>query len=321
MARALLTDMTAPIVIGIDLGGTKTEVVALERNALRGAELPPPMFRRRVSTPAGNYTGTVTLLLALAHEAAAACAGRTVAGVGLGTPGARSRATGLLKNSNSTALNGRPLYEDVARGLGFPLAMANDANCFALAEARFGAGGGARVVAGIILGTGMGGGIVIDGRALDGHEGIAGEWGHVALDAAGPLCYCGRRGCLETYLSGPGMAQRFAARHGQTLTAEEIWAASRAPAHPLHTAAAAAADDYLEWFGRGVALILNVLDPDVVVLGGGLSQVERLYTDGPARVAAHLFSDRLATPIRRPALGDAAGVFGAALLAAAPDGI
>ncbi len=313
--------MTAPIVIGIDLGGTKTEVVALERDRLGGTELPAPRFRRRVATPAGDYAGTVALIGALTREAAAACAGQPVAGVGLGTPGARSRVTGLLKNSNSTALNGRPLFADVARGIGLPLVMANDANCFALAEARFGAGRGARVVAGVILGTGMGGGIVVDGRALEGHEGIAGEWGHVALDAAGPPCYCGRRGCLETYLSGPGMARRFAARHGEALAAPEIWAAAEAPAHPLHAAARAAADDYLEWFGRGIAVILNVLDPDVVVLGGGLSQVERLYTDGPARVAAHLFSDRMATPIRPPLLGDAAGVFGAALLATAPEGI
>ena len=313
--------MTTPIVIGIDLGGTKTEVVALERDALAAAALPPPRFRRRAPTPAGDYAGTVALILDLARAAAAACPGQPVLGVGLGTPGARSRATGLLKNSNSTVLNGQPLHEDVARGLAVPLAMANDANCFALAEARFGAGRGAGVVAGVILGTGMGGGIVVGGRALEGHEGIAGEWGHVAFDPVGPPCYCGRRGCLETYLSGPGMARRFAERHGATLTAEEIWARAEEPTHPLHAAAGAATHEYLEWFGRGIALILNVLDPDVVVLGGGLSQVGRLYTDGPARVAAHLFSDRLATPIRRPLLGDAAGVFGAALLVAAPEAI
>jgi fructokinase len=224
-----------------------------------------------------------------------------------------------MKNSNSTALNGRPLFADVAAGLAPPLVMANDANCFALAEARFGAGRGARVVAGIILGTGMGGGIVIDGRAREGPQGIAGEWGHVALDPAGPACYCGRRGCLETFLSGAGMARRFAALSGHALAAAEIWAAAAAPAHPLHRLALAAPDDYLEWFGRGIATILNILDPDLVVLGGGLSQVERLYTEGPARVQAHLFSDELTTPIRRPVLGDAAGVFGAALLVAAPE--
>jgi fructokinase len=310
--------MTAPLRIGIDLGGTKTEVVALQARDLLGSELPPPRFRRRVPTPGNDYEATVALVIGLAHAAAAACSGAPIAAIGLGTPGARSRATGLMKNSNSTALNARPLFADVAAGLPAPLVMANDANCFALAEARFGAGHGARVVAGVILGTGMGGGIVIDGRALEGREGIAGEWGHVALDPRGPTCYCGRRGCLETYLSGPGMARRFTASSGSSLTADQIWEAAATPGHPLHAPAVAATEDYLEWFGRGIATILNVLDPDMVVLGGGLSQVERLYVEGPPRVAAHLFSDRLATPISRPALGDAAGVFGAALLAAAP---
>ena len=171
------------------------------------------------------------------------------------------------------------------------------------------------MVAGVILGTGMGGGIVVDGRVIEGLAGIAGEWGHLAVDPNGPDCYCGRRGCLETFLSGPGMARRFFATSGIEMTATEIWAAAEDPEHPHHAACARACDDYLEWFGRGIASILNVLDPDLVVLGGGLSQVERLYREGPRRVREFVFSDEMATPIVRPALGDAAGVFGAALIA------
>ncbi len=307
--------------VGIDLGGTKTEVVVVRAHDLAGDELPSPIFRKRAATPAGDYRGTVTLVASLAREAMAALPGADVLAIGLGTPGARSRATGCMKNCNSTVLNGMPLYEDVAGELGRPLAMANDANCFALAEARFGAGRGASVVAGIILGTGMGGGIVIDGRVHEGPQGIAGEWGHVVLDPQGPPCYCGRRGCLETFLSGPGMARRFAARSGHELDAIGIWSIAEDAGHPLQRAAAAACNDYLEWFGRGIAAIMNMLDPDSVVVGGGLSRIERLYREGPACVAAHLFSDELTTPILRPALGDAAGVFGAALIAAAPDAV
>jgi predicted NBD/HSP70 family sugar kinase len=303
-------------VIGVDLGGTKTEVVALELEALDRDSAPTPRYRRRAPTPPSDYAGTVALIAELVAAAAAATGGAPILGVGLGTPGATSRRDGRMKNSNSQVLNGRPLYQDVAAAVGLPVTIANDANCFALAEATFGAGRGAEVVAGIILGTGMGGGIVVRGQVHEGPQGIAGEWGHLAIDPRGPACNCGQRGCLETVLSGSGMERRYLAATGQTLPAAAIWAAAEDPADPAHRASAAACEEYLGWFGRGLASILNVLDPDVVVLGGGLSQVARLYREGPARVRAHLFSDELTTPIRPPLLGDAAGVFGAALLAA-----
>jgi predicted NBD/HSP70 family sugar kinase len=310
--------MSASILIGVDLGGTKTEVVAIDAATARGPTPPPARFRRRAPTPPGDYAGTVRVVGELVAAALAACPGGEVAGIGLGTPGSRSRATGRMKNSNSTVLNGRPLLEDVVAAIGFPVIMANDANCFALAEAKWGAGRGRAVVAGVILGTGMGGGIVVDGRVLEGPQRIAGEWGHLSVDPAGPDCYCGHRGCLETYLSGSGMAHRLRAATGIELTAPEIWKSAAAPEDPHHLACARACDNYLEWFGRGMASILNVLDPEVVVLGGGQSQVGRLYTEGRDRVRKYLFSDELTTPILPPALGDAAGVFGAALLAAGP---
>jgi predicted NBD/HSP70 family sugar kinase len=304
-------------VIGVDLGGTKTEVAAFERPALAGAAIPEARFRRRAPTPKGDYAATVALIAALVAEArAAAGQNHPVHAMGMGTPGAPSRRDGRIKNSNSQVLNGRPLLRDVQAAVGLPVVIANDANCFALAEGTFGAGRGAEVVAGIILGTGMGGGIVVRGELLEGPQGIAGEWGHLALDPQGPRCSCGQRGCLETFLSGSGMERRYQAETGRLRPAQAIWAAAEDPAHPEHGDAARACADYLAWFGRGVASILNVLDPDVVVLGGGLSQVARLYRDGPAAVRAHLFSDELTTPIRPPLLGDAAGVFGAALLAA-----
>jgi fructokinase len=308
------------ILIGIDLGGTKTEVVAIDAASAADRSPPAPRFRRRAPTPRSDYSGTVRLIAELALAAADSSPRSMVAGIGLGTPGSRSRATGLLKNSNSQVLNGQPLLDDVVAELGRPVTMANDANCFALAEARWGAGRSTgSVVAGVILGTGMGGGIVVGGRLIEGPQGIAGEWGHLSINPEGPPCYCGQRGCLETYLSGSGMARRFRDLTHVELSAQEIWTAAKTAEtsdNPLAGACARACNDYLEWFGRGMASIMNVLDPDVVVLGGGLSQVERLYSEGRERIRAYLFSDELTTPIVPPALGDAAGVFGAALLAA-----
>jgi fructokinase len=317
--------MPTQVLIGVDLGGTKTEVVAVEAGAIDGSTPPVPLFRNRAPTPDGDYAGTVRLIAELIGAAGrAARAGGAagsegearILGIGLGTPGTRSRRSGRLKNSNSTVLNGKPLLDDVEQAVGRRIQMANDANCFALAEAKWGAGRGAQVVAGIIIGTGMGGGIVVRGRVLEGPQGIAGEWGHLSIDPDGPACYCGHRGCLETYLSGSGMERRFRERNGTTLATEAIWQAAGEPSHPLRDACAEACEEYLDWFGRGIASILNVLDPDALVLGGGLSQVERLYTDGPERVRAHIFSDELTTPILRPILGNAAGVFGAVLIAA-----
>jgi fructokinase len=230
--------------------------------------------------------------------------------VGLGTPGARSLHDGTLRNSNTTCLNGMPLFDDVAAGLDRPLVMENDANCFALAEARHGTGRGHRVVFGVILGTGVGGGIVVDGRLWPGAQHVAGEWGHLRIDPAGPECYCGERGCVETYLAGPALARAYAAATGEAADAATV--AARAGAG--EGSARSVLDAWLEVFGRALANVVNVLDPDVVVLGGGLSNVAALYERGVAAVRAHVFSDVPRVRIVRNALGDSAGSIGAALL-------
>ena len=213
--------------------------------------------------------------------------------LGIGTPGAVSRRTGRLKNSNTTCLNGMPFARDLRARLGRNLAIENDANCFALAEARAGAGQGRRVVFGVIIGTGCGGGIVIDGRVHGGLQSIAGEWGHTVIDPAGPACYCGARGCVETFISGSGLENRYAERAGARRPVDGIIAAWRAG----EPAATATMDDFLARFGQGLANLIAVLDPDVVVLGGGLSNIDELYTRGVEEVRRRVFSDSLETPI------------------------
>ncbi|TMB07333.1 MAG: ROK family protein, partial [Deltaproteobacteria bacterium] len=230
--------------------------------------------------------------------------------VGIGTPGSLSARDGTLKNSNTTCLNGRPLHADLERRLGMPVRLENDANCFALAEARGGAALGHALVFGVILGTGVGGGLVIDGRVWPGPQHIAGEWGHHAIDPAGPECYCGQRGCVETLLSGPALEAAYRAAGGAPASAAEI--AARAAAG--ETAAAAVMERYLDCFGRALANVIDILDPDVVVLGGGLSNLDVLYTRGRDAVARYVFNDELTTPIAPNRLGDSAGVIGAALL-------
>ena len=293
--------------IGVDLGGSKIELAALDA---AGTE----RHRRRVPTPAGDYAATVEAIAALV-EAAERELGATGT-VGIATPGARSLATGLVKNANSTCLNGKPLKQDLERRLGRPVRMANDANCFALSEATDGAGRGAEVVFGVILGTGVGGGIVAQGRIFTGANAIAGEWGHNALplpapaDHPLPLCYCGRRGCVETYLSGPGLAADHARVAGDRLSAEEI-AARAAAGEP---ACAASIARYEERLARALGTVINVVDPDVIVLGGGLSSIGRLYERVPALWGAYVFSDAVRTRLVPPAHGDASGVRGAAWL-------
>ena len=281
--------------IGVDLGGTKIEAIALGAD---GAEI----FRKRVLTPRGDYDATVAAVAALVHDAGA---GR----VGVGIPGALSRVTGLVKNANSTWLIGRPLKDDLARALGRPVRIENDANCFALSEAIDGAGRDARAVFGVILGTGVGGGIVIDRRVLIGRNAIAGEWGHNPLplpaptDLPLPACYCGRAGCIETYLSGPALARDHAALTGESRSAEEIAAID-----------GVALARYVERLARALASVINVLDPDVIVLGGGLSNIERLYSDVPRLWSRYVFSDHVATRLARHLHGDSSGVRGAAWL-------
>jgi len=301
--------------IGLDLGGTKIEGIALGPD---GTE----RFRRRIDTPRGDYEATVAAMASLVQTIEDATGeGGTV---GIGMPGTISPATGLVKNANSTWLIGRPLQEDLQRALGREVRLANDANCFALSEASDGAAAGAGVVFGVILGTGTGGGVVVGGRVLVGPNAIAGEWGHNALpwpDAdewPGPPCYCGRRGCIETFLSGsglqtalsPGSGLQIAPSMVPGLTAHEIAAAAREG----HAAAAAAIETYSRRLAKALATVINILDPDVIVLGGGLSNIESLYTRVPQIWTDWVFSDRVDTRLARATHGDSSGVRGAAWL-------
>lgn len=299
--------MTQSLRIGIDLGGTKIEAVALDS---AGGSL----FAKRVATPVGDYRATVQAIVALVHEAERAT-GRS-GSVGVGTPGCISQATGRIKNSNSACLNGQPLDRDLAAALGRPVRLANDANCFALSEATDGAAAGAEVVFGVIVGTGTGAGVVVHGRMLTGANGIAGEWGHNPLpwprdeERPGPACYCGKHGCIETFLSGPGMQADYTRASGQTASAEQIVArASEGDASAEATVA-----HYEDRMARGLACIINVLDPDVIVLGGGMSNIRRLYDNVPRLWGQYVFSDEVRTRLVPARFGDASGVRGAAWL-------
>ena len=291
--------------IGLDLGGTKIEGIALDRKGGMRAGA-------RIATPRDDYRATIEAIAALVSELEAK-AGRRAARIGVGMPGALSPATGLVKNANSTWLIGQPFDRDLETALGRPVRVANDANCFALSEAVDGAAAGAAVVFGVILGTGVGGGIAIDGRPLDGRNAIAGEWGHNPLpwpaddERPGPPCYCGRHGCIETFLSGPGLAADHEAATGERLAPEDIAAAGS-------TGAEATMARYEDRLARALAGVINILDPDVIVLGGGLSRIERLYVNVPRLWGPYVFSDRVATELRPPRHGDASGVRGAAWL-------
>ncbi|MBV9078015.1 MAG: ROK family protein [Methylobacteriaceae bacterium] len=293
--------------VGIDWGGTKIEAIALTA----GGET---LARRRTPTPKEDYPGCVRAVVALV--AALETEAGEVGTVGIGIPGAISPASGLVMNANSTWLIGRPLDRDLAEALGRPVRVENDANCFAVSEAVDGAGRGCRVVWGVILGTGAGSGVAIEGRALTGPNRIAGEWGHNPLpsprddERPGPACYCGRHGCLETFISGTGFARDFREATGAELDGPAI--VTRATNGDVP--ARAALDRYLDRLGRGIACVVNVLDPDVIVLGGGMSNIDELYEELPGRIAPHVFSDRFATPVRRNAHGDSSGVRGAAWL-------
>jgi fructokinase len=293
--------------IGIDLGGTKTEAIALGND---GREL----ARERVPTPHGDYDATVAAIVALVRRVEEHAGARGTVGVGI--PGTISAATGLVKNANSTWLIGRPFDRDLARALDRPVRIENDANCFTLSEVVDGAGAGARVAFGVILGTGVGGGIVVDGRVRTGANAIAGEWGHNGLprvephDLPLPACYCGRHGCIETYLSGPALLADHRRRGGVAEDATGIVAA----AERGDPAARATMTRYVRRLGRALASVVNVLDPDVIVLGGGLSNVAMLARDASAAMAEHVFSDAVVTRIVRNVHGDSSGVRGAAWL-------
>ncbi len=292
--------------IGVDLGGTKIEALALDP---AGREC----GRVRVATPRHDYHGTIAAIVELVRQLEQR---HGPASVGIGMPGIISPATGLVKNANSTWLNGRAFDQDLARALDRPVRIANDANCFALSEAADGAAVGAAIVFGVIAGTGVGGGIVVNGRLLEGAHHIAGEWGHNPLpwprdeERPGPACYCGRRGCIETFLSGPGLASDYAAHAGGTLDAHAVAAAATAG----ESAAVEAMARYVDRMARALASVINVIDPDVIVLGGGLSNIDALYRDVPARLAAYVFSDEVHTRLVKARHGDSSGVRGAARL-------
>lgn len=297
--------------LGIDLGGTKIEIIALDAAG-------QILARERVATPQGDYPATLAAMVGLVAQVEARLGQR--GSVGIGTPGSVSRLTGRIKNANSTCLIGQPLVQDLEARLGRPVRIANDANCFALSEAVDGAAAGAEVVFGVILGTGVGGGVVVHGRALDGPHGIAGEWGHNPLplpagdDLPLPPCYCGRAGCIETYLSGPGMAADHARHTGVVLDARTIVARAAAG----DGAALATRQRYGERLARALAGIINVLDPDVIVLGGGVSRLEWLYEAVPRLWLPHVFSDEVRTRLVPAVHGDSSGVRGAAWLWPAP---
>jgi len=298
--------------IGVDLGGTKIEIVALDRD---GREL----LRRRIATPHGHYAATVEAVATLVEEAERAAGQRAT--VGVGTPGSASPATGLIRNANSVCLNGHALQADLTARLGRPVRIANDANCFAVSEAADGAGAGAQVVFGVILGTGVGGGVVVRGKLLVGANAVAGEWGHNPLplprdaDLPLPACYCGRHGCIERYLSGPAIATEHARLHGQSLAPDAIArAAERGDGDCEATLVR-----YEQRLARALASVINVLDPDVIVLGGGLSRLARLYRTVPRLWGEGVFSDVIATRLVPSVHGDASGVRGAAWLWPADD--
>ena len=293
--------------IGIDLGGTKIEIVALGEGNCE-------LFRRRVATPQGDYWGIISTIAELVKTAEKKLGERGT--VGIGTPGAISLATGLLRNSNSTCLNGQPLYDDLQRILDCPLRIDNDANCFALSEVLDGAAAGKKVVFGVIVGTGTGGGIVVNGMTLKGINSIAGEWGHNPLpwprddEIKSPDCYCGKQGCIETYLSGPGMSNDHQRVTRTKLTAEAI----RIGASRGDRACEETIQRYEDRMARSLASVINILDPDIIVLGGGMSNLTRLYKNVPCLWANYVFSDRVDTILVPPKHGDASGVRGAALL-------
>ena len=289
--------------IGVDLGGTKTEGIVLDRH---GVEL----FRERRATPqAEGYDAVINnivqLVLDLEQQAGQDCS------VGIGTPGSLSSVDGNLKNSNTTCLNGRPVLEDLEKRLGRVIKIQNDANCFALSEAIDGAGKDYNVVFGVIMGTGVGGGIVFHKQVHDGSQHIAGEWGHNILEPGGPECYCGRKGCVETFISGPGLVRDYVNHGGQKN--KTVQAILQLAANGDHIAIETMTRFY-DRFGRAMATVINILDPDVIVLGGGLSNIKQLYTAGRDRIANHVFNDELKTRILPNIHGDSSGVRGAAWL-------
>lgn len=299
---------------GIDLGGTKIEGVIL-----RSATEPEVLFRDRVATEAGNGYEHILRQVKRLVDMMCDFAGERPRAIGIGTPGVHDPKLGTMKNCNTVAMNGKPMKQDLERLLDLPLAMTNDANCFALAEARLGIVKqkfpGANVVFGVILGTGVGGGIVVDGKPINGLHGIAGEWGHNFLHESGGPCYCGKAGCVETVISGPALERYYQSDTGEKKSLKDIVALA---ASGKDAAAERTMARLVEYFGLGLSAIINVLDPDVIVIGGGVGNIDTLYDRGIEAVKKYVFNNGLETPIVKPSLGDSAGVFGAAFLVNSP---
>ena len=284
--------------IGVDLGGTKIEAVLLDENL-------NVLEKKRIPTPQNNYQEIINSISSLVLEVSVNISDFSL---GICTPGAISKQTGLIKNSNTQCLIGKSLKEDLENKLGKKTLMENDANCFAMAEAKMGAASGFGVVFGVIMGTGVGGGIVIDGKLHLGRTNIGGEWGHHTLHRNGNLCYCGKTGCVETYISGPSLEKQWTNLTGKSQTLPEILS------NLNNETGQRWKSDFIENFGYGLANVIDILDPDVIVLGGGLSNIDFLYTEGKESVYSKVFSDSVDTPILKNKLGDSAGVYGAAIL-------
>jgi fructokinase len=297
---------------GIDLGGTKVEGVIL-----KSAEDPQVLFRDRFPTESERGYEHIQEQIKKVIEKMESAMGPRPGKIGIGTPGTIDPPTGTMKNCNTTCLNGMPLKADLEKKLGVRLFMANDANCFALAEANMGAAKEkypkAKVVFGIIVGTGVGGGVVVDGKVINGLQGIGGEWGHNFLDDSGGLCYCGKTGCVEQVFSGPALEKYYALISGTRKNLKEIYTAHLAgnDAYAKRTM-----ERLTHFFGVALSVVINILDPDVVVVGGGVGNIDLIYTEGMESLRKNIFNNRLDTPVLRPKLGDSAGVFGAAFLAA-----
>ncbi len=297
-----MTETSSPYRIGVDLGGTKIKTLLL-------APYDTVLRRHRIPSTAGEgYDAILSTLHRIIVETASLVPAGCPCTVGIGIPGSLDSATGLVRNANSTCLIGQPLKDDLERMLGRPVGIRNDADCFVQAECQLGAGRGYGLVFGVIMGTGCGGGFCINGLVREGPHRIAGEWGHFCVDPDGLTCYCGNRGCVETKISGSGVERAFLLKYGRKVTMEEIVAGARGGDRECQDAF----DRFLDDFGRCLGGLISILDPDAVVLGGGLSGIDELYTAGIERVRSYAFHNDLRTPILRNELGDSAGVFGAA---------
>ncbi len=299
--------------VGVDLGGTKIEALALSPS---GQE----RVRVRAPTPRGDYEGTLDAIVSLVEACTDGLAASEIAGVGVGIPGSLSPRTGLVRNANSTWLNGRSLHRDLQARSPWPVVIENDANCFALSEAADGAAQGCRTVFGVILGTGVGGGLVIDGHSQLGHNAVGGEWGHNPLpwpdaeEYPGPVCYCGKRGCIETFLCGPALERQFQELTGCVLDARAIAEKAAEGEFAAQTVLAV----YSRRLAKALATVINIADPDIIVFGGGLSNISVLINDAAAQLPEWVFSDCFSTPLKVNKWGDSSGVRGAAQLVSCP---